>query len=162
MAKLEVASSIFLLTFLASVPSDAGQPVPGASRPIIAISQFSISSPPGAEPAGQIRQRIRERLSQLEPYTVSDASDVTTDISTNRAPDFSVWQSHRVKFLLLAGVDFLHDGRLRLNAPLWDVTGRQQIDGQQFILQPADWQRAANELADHVVFDLTRADAARQ
>jgi Tol biopolymer transport system component len=104
---------------------------------------------------------FRERLSQLEAYAVSDASDVTSDISTSRAPD-SVWQSHQVQLLLLAGVDFFHDGRLRLDARLWDVPGRRQIDGQQFILQPADWPRAADELADDVVSDLTRGDAAPQ
>ena len=162
MAKSEAILSGFLLVFLASGPSDAGQSVSGASRPIVAIPQFSISGPPAAEPAGQIRQRLRERLSQLKPYTLSDASDVTSDINTNLAPDFSGWKSHRVKFLLSAGIDFLNDGRLRLNARLWDITGRRQIDGQTFILQPADWQRAANELADDVISDLTRADAAPQ
>jgi Tol biopolymer transport system component len=130
-----------------------------ADHSIIALPQFSASDPPAAELAGQIRQRTKERLSQLEPYTVSDASDLNTDISANRAPDLSTWQSHRVKFLILAEVGFQHDGRLRINARVWDVPRRRQLDGQQFVLQPADWPRAASELADDIVSDLTRADA---
>ena len=159
MAKMRNVRHLLLVTSLACGPLATGTAL-GADRSIIALPQFSASDPPAAELASQIRQRAKERLSQLEPYTVSEASDVSTDMRVNRAPDFSTWQSHGVKFLILAEVSFQHDGRLRIEARVWDVPGRRQLDGQQFVLQAADWQRAANELTDDIVSDLMRADAA--
>jgi Tol biopolymer transport system component len=157
MSKLRIIPSIGLLISLAYGPSGgrAEQSPLGADRATVAIPQFSASSPPAAETAVQVRQWLEDRLSQLEPYAVSDSSDVDTDISVNRTPDFSVWQSHRVRFLILAEVGIQHDGRTRIAARVWDVSKRPQFDGQQFVLQAADWPRAASALADEVVSDLT-------
>jgi hypothetical protein len=158
MLKAMLASFLSLALSCGPVPASADHSTPSAPGSVlIAIPEFATSSSQTAELAARIRHIIEERLSHLESYAVSDASGVTANAGL---PNFSAWQSRRVQFLVLASIGVRDNGTLRLEARLWNIPAREPIVGQQFILSPADWERAADLIADEIVAHLNRRDLA--
>jgi Tol biopolymer transport system component len=159
---LSIASAIFLWLVVSCGLShaDEGSSVPlAAETSRIAIADFATSNAQVAEVAVRIRQTIKDKLSRLRSYTVSDASDVKT--SMDRVPEFPIWQSRNVRVLILGKVVSPEYGRLRISSRAWNVPEHEQISGQQIDLRPEDWREAADTLADDILVHLGHPELAR-
>lgn len=117
---------------------------------MIAIPEFAVSNARSADIAVRIRQVIIDRLSHLESYALSDATEGSTNINVNRLPEFSTWQSRNIQFLITAQVDNRDDGKLKVDARVWNVPDSQHVSGNQVIASIENWQQVADFLADEI------------
>ncbi|HWL47716.1 MAG TPA: Tol-Pal system beta propeller repeat protein TolB [Sphingomonadaceae bacterium] len=71
------------------------------------------------------------------------------------APDFGKWASSGAQALVQGFVQANGDGSLTVGCYLYDVYASQELTRQGFIVQPANWRRAAHKCADTVYTRLT-------
>jgi Tol biopolymer transport system component len=124
---------------------------------LIAIPEFA-ASPQVSGVATLVRQAVKEKLSHLNAYALSDAADVASTIGFNRAPDFVFWQSRHIQLLIAGQVSFSNDGRLNIAARVWNVPEQTQVGGWQFV--SSEWQPSADALADEIIKRLNGRDSA--
>ena len=66
------------------------------------------------------------------------------------APAWSSWGSRSAEMLVQGYVRAGDDGRLTVGCYLYDVTLRKELVREGWVIQPADWRRAAHKCADLV------------
>ncbi|HEY2446406.1 MAG TPA: hypothetical protein VGI20_11785, partial [Rhizomicrobium sp.] len=110
--------------------------------------------------ANRILYIVKERLAGLENYAVIDTSDAIAYTKFPGAPDFSVWQSRHIRFLVLGQISIREKGKLMLEERVFDVREHTVLTGQQVYFLPDDWREAANYLADALVVELNHPDSA--
>src|SRR3546814_6636618 len=71
------------------------------------------------------------------------------------APDFPIWQQRAAQALVQGFVQANPDGTLTVACYLYDVFLKQELARQGFVVQPAQWRRAAHKCADLVYTRLT-------
>src|SRR3546814_19804709 len=83
-------------------------------------------------------------------------SDWSSDVcSSDLAPDFPIWQQRAAQALVQGFVQANPDGTLTVACYLYDVFLKQELARQGFVVQPAQWRRAAHKCADLVYTRLT-------
>lgn len=70
-----------------------------------------------------------------------------------RAPDFGYWSGTQA--LVQGFVQANGDGTLTVGCYLYDVAARSELTRQGFVVQPAQWRRAAHKCADAIYSRLT-------
>ena len=71
------------------------------------------------------------------------------------APRFDDWKVINAQALVTGRVSQEADGRLRAEFRLWDTFAGQQIVGEQFFANTANWRRVAHIIADAIYERLT-------
>lgn len=66
------------------------------------------------------------------------------------APDFGGWRARSAEMLVQGFVRAAPDGRLTVGCYLYDVALGSELARQGYVVQPADWRRAAHKCADMV------------
>ena len=70
-------------------------------------------------------------------------------------PRFSDWRALASQALVQGEVEAQPNGQLRVAFRLWDVFGGQQMVGQAYVTQPANWRRVAHIIADAIYTQIT-------
>lgn len=70
-----------------------------------------------------------------------------------RAPDFGYWSGTQA--LVQGFVQANNDGTITVGCYLYDVAARSELTRQGFVVQPAQWRRAAHKCADAIYSRLT-------
>jgi Tol biopolymer transport system component len=152
---LALASIGVALASGASLANNDGSAEPaGAESGLIAIPKFAVSTPQAGDVADRIRRIIRDRLSQIGSYALSDAIDVT-NIDVRRVLEFSTWRARQVQFVIVAQIAIQDDGRLKVEARMWSVPDHKQVVGRMIVYQIENWRQAAELLADEISRPLT-------
>ncbi|MET3824497.1 MULTISPECIES: Tol-Pal system beta propeller repeat protein TolB [Sphingomonas] len=81
----------------------------------------------------------------LKPVTVPEVT----------APTFEYWTGAGASALVQGYVRATGDGTLTVGCYLYDVTSRNEIARQGFVVPPSDWRRAGHKCADMVYSKLT-------
>ena len=71
------------------------------------------------------------------------------------APTFDYWGGTGAQALVQGFIRANGDGTLTVGCYLYDVSSRAELTRQGFVVQPADWRRAAHKCADMVYTRLT-------
>ena len=70
-------------------------------------------------------------------------------------PRFADWRALASQALVQGEVEAQPNGQLRVAFRLWDVFGGQQMVGQAYVTQPANWRRVAHIIADAIYTQIT-------
>lgn len=122
------------------------QPIP------IAVPELVGEGDMGRNIAGVIANNLRRSgfFRVLDP-----ASYVERITNPDAAPNFASWAAIRADALVTGRAGRGGDGRARVEFRLWDVAQQNQVAGQQFFTQDANWRRLAHMISDQVFQRIT-------
>jgi TolB protein len=141
---------------LATVPAGAVVTIDvnrGMVEPLpIAITDFLSADTLGAE----ISSVISADLQRSGLFAPIDKGAFIEKISNpDAAPRFEDWKVINAQALVTGRVSEEPDGRLRAEFRLWDTFAGQQLVGEQFFANKANWRRVAHIIADAIYERLT-------
>ncbi len=117
------------------------QPLP------IAVTDFLSGDTMGADISGVIAADLK-RSGLFAPI---DKSAFIEKISNpDVAPRFDDWKVINAQALVTGRVTKEADGRLRAEFRLWDTFAGQQLVGEQYFANPANWRRIGHIIADAI------------
>ncbi|MFN3615736.1 MAG: Tol-Pal system beta propeller repeat protein TolB [Rubrimonas sp.] len=73
----------------------------------------------------------------------------------DEAPNFRAWRGAGVEALTVGDARLEPDGRMRVRFRLFDTAAGEQLQGLQFLVDPAAWRRAGHKVSDAVYTALT-------
>ena len=143
-------SSYATLPARALVEIDINQ---GVVEPLpVAITSFLS----GDEVGSEISQVIEADLRRSGLFAPIDKGAFIEKISNpDVAPRFEDWKVINAQALVTGRVTQEADGRLRAEFRLWDTFAGQQLVGEQFFANKANWRRVAHIIADTIYERLT-------
>ncbi len=160
---LAALMTTLLATLLAAGPARAqGSPLEitvagGRFEPIpIAVAPFEAAGPElgtRAEDIASVMQADLER-SGLFRVIPRDAH-IAQPTSFDSVPAFADWRTINADALVTGRVSQAEDGRLVVQFRVFDTQAGQQLEGLQFMADPANWRRVAHKVADGVYAELT-------
>ena len=150
MAVAAALSGYATLPARALVEIDVNQ---GVVEPLpIAITSFLS----GDEVGSEISQVIEADLRRSGLFAPIDKGAFIEKISNpDVAPRFEDWKVINAQALVTGRVTQEADGRLRAEFRLWDTFSGQQLVGEQFFANKANWRRVAHIIADTIYERLT-------
>ena len=150
MAVAAALSSYATLPARALVEIDINQ---GVVEPLpVAITSFLS----GDEVGSEISQVIEADLRRSGLFAPIDKGAFIEKISNpDVAPRFEDWKVINAQALVTGRVTQEADGRLRAEFRLWDTFAGQQLVGEQFFANKANWRRVAHIIADTIYERLT-------
>lgn len=118
----------------------------------IAITEFTGDGNLGVEITAVIANNLRRSgyFAPVDPTRFPERSP-----AFDAAPQFDLWRAQQVQGLVTGRVTRESSGRLRAEFRLWDITTGQQITGQQYFTDPANWRRIAHIISDAVFTRIT-------
>ncbi|MBD3763066.1 Tol-Pal system beta propeller repeat protein TolB [Sphingomonadaceae bacterium G21617-S1] len=126
--------------------------IPGMPTP-------SVANTPAGDTAA-LGQRVAEVVTNdlknsglFRPLPKSALQTVTHPQVT--APDYMFWTQSGAQALVQGFVQANGDGTLTVGCYLYDVLAKAELTRQGFVVQPAQWRRAAHKCADQVYTRLT-------
>ncbi|MEI8144475.1 MAG: Tol-Pal system beta propeller repeat protein TolB [Alphaproteobacteria bacterium] len=103
-----------------------------------------------------VTQVIENNLRRSGFFRVLDkASYVDRIADPDQPPNFASWGAIRADALVTGRATRAGDGRVQVQFRLWDVLQQQQIAGQQFVTQDANWRRVGHLVSDQVFQRIT-------
>ncbi|MCO5060176.1 MAG: Tol-Pal system beta propeller repeat protein TolB [Rhizobiaceae bacterium] len=125
----------------------------GVVEPLpVAITSFLS----GDEVGSEISQVIEADLRRSGLFAPIDKGAFIEKISNpDVAPRFEDWKVINAQALVTGRVTQEADGRLRAEFRLWDTFAGQQLVGEQFFANKANWRRVAHIIADTIYERLT-------
>lgn len=142
-------------------------------RPLLTIMMagFATRDIPDYEIANQIERTIVEDLMRDRVLNVRSGSDHWSPFDTVTAildpepaydafgtPPLAYWRRHGAKALLTGQLARESDGRLKIEARLWDVAAGHYLSGQQYRIEPGQWRELGHIIADTIYTRLTGRD----
>lgn len=129
----------------------------GQFEPIpIAVTPFETATP---ELAGQAADIVSVMQADLERSglfrIIPRAAYIAQPAGFDSVPAFADWRTINADALVTGRVSRAEDGRLVVQFRLFDTAAEQQIEGLQFLSDPATWRRVAHKVADGVYTRLT-------
>lgn len=118
----------------------------------IAISDFISQDGVGAEIAAVVAADLK-RSGLFAP--IDKGAFIEKITNPDAAPRFDDWKVINAQALVVGRVTQEADGRLRAEVRLWDTFAGQQLIGQQFFANKANWRRVAHIIADAIYERLT-------
>ena len=118
----------------------------------IAITDFLASDAMGAEITGIIAADLK-RSGLFAP--IDKGAFIEKISNPDAAPRFEDWKVINAQALVTGRVTQESDGRLRAEFRLWDTFAGQQLIGEQFFANRANWRRVAHIIADTIYERLT-------
>ena len=83
------------------------------------------------------------------------ASFIQKNLDPNQPPRFGDWRVIQAQALVTGAVVSAGGGRLKVDFRLWDVFAGEQMIGQQYTTESANWRRIAHIIADQIYQRLT-------
>ncbi|MEO3389190.1 Tol-Pal system beta propeller repeat protein TolB [Mesorhizobium sp. CAU 1741] len=125
----------------------------GVVEPVpIAITDFISDDTMGAEIAAVVTADLK-RSGLFAP--IEKSAFIENISNPDVAPRFADWTVLNAQALVTGRVTREADGRLRAEFRLWDAFAGQQLVGEQFFANPANWRRVAHIIADAIYERLT-------
>ena len=125
----------------------------GVVEPLpIAITDFLSGDSLGADISGVIEADLK-RSGLFAP--VDKAAFIEKISNPDVAPRFSDWTVINAQALVTGRVTTEADGRVRAEFRLWDTYAGQQLVGEQYFANKANWRRISHIIADTIYQRLT-------
>jgi TolB protein len=125
----------------------------GVVEPLpIAITDFLSGDSLGPDIAGVVIDDLR-RSGLFAP--IAKGAFIEKISNPDVAPRFDDWKVINAQALVTGRVTQEPDGRLRTEFRLWDTFAGQQLLGEQFFANKANWRRVAHIIADAIYERLT-------
>ena len=118
----------------------------------IAITDFLAGDAMGTEISAVVAADLR-RSGLFSP--VDKAAFIEKISNPDVAPRFDDWKVINAQALVTGRVTQEADGRLRAEFRLWDTFAGQQLAGEQFFANKANWRRVAHIISDSIYERLT-------
>ncbi|WP_428982437.1 Tol-Pal system beta propeller repeat protein TolB [Pseudochelatococcus contaminans] len=118
----------------------------------IAVAPFS-GDP---EVASGITEMITNNLRRIGYFApLEPASFPQQQVDFDGLPDFPAWQTANAQALITGRAVREGGGRIRVEFRLWDVFAGQQLAGQQYYTDTANWRRIGHIISDAVLTRIT-------
>jgi TolB protein len=144
------------LTAFAAMPAKAEVVIDinkGVVEPLpIAITDFVSQDGMGAEIAGVVAADLK-RSGLFAP--IDKGAFIEKISNPDASPRFEDWKVINAQALVTGRVSQEADGRLRAEVRLWDTFAGQQLIGEQFFANKANWRRVAHIIADAIYERIT-------
>ncbi len=129
----------------------------GQFEPIpVAVAPFETASPDLAGTAGDIVSVMQADLERSGLFRVIPrAAHIGEIASFDSVPAYADWRTINADALVTGRVSRADDGRLVVQFRLFDTAAETQLEGLQFLADPATWRRIAHKVADGVYTKLT-------
>ncbi len=125
----------------------------GTIEPLpIAVTDFSSDGTIGADIASVVAADLK-RSGLFAP--IDKAAFIEKISNADQSPRFEDWKVINAQALVTGRVTQEADGRLRAEFRLWDTFAGQQLVGEQFFANKANWRRVAHIIADAIYERLT-------
>ncbi|HWK64167.1 MAG TPA: Tol-Pal system beta propeller repeat protein TolB [Rhizobiaceae bacterium] len=125
----------------------------GVVEPLpIAITDFVSQDGMGAEIAGVVAADLK-RSGLFAP--IDKGAFIEKITNPDVSPRFEDWKVINAQALVTGRVTQEADGRLRAEVRLWDSFAGQQLIGEQFFANKANWRRVAHIIADAIYERIT-------
>jgi len=125
----------------------------GVVEPLpIAVTDFLSGDSLGADISGVVAADLK-RSGLFAP--VDKAAFIEKISNPDVAPRFSDWTVINAQALVTGRVTTEADGRVRAEFRLWDTFAGQQLVGEQYFANKANWRRIAHIIADTIYQRLT-------
>ena len=124
--------------------------IPAMPTPVVAHSAAGQTDALGAQVA-QIVLNDLKGSGLFKPV----AADHAVAFQQVTAPDYGYWDSTGASALVQGFVQANGDGTLTVGCYLYDVSAKQELARQGFVVSPAQWRRAAHKCADTVYTRVT-------
>ncbi|MGI6854507.1 Tol-Pal system beta propeller repeat protein TolB [Mesorhizobium sp. 1B3] len=125
----------------------------GVVEPLpIAITDFVSQDGMGVEIAGVVAADLK-RSGLFAP--IDKGAFIEKIANPDVAPRFDDWKVINAQALVTGRVTQEADGRLRAEVRLWDTFAGQQLIGEQFFANKANWRRVAHIIADAIYERIT-------
>jgi TolB protein len=118
----------------------------------IAITDFLSGDTIGSEIASVVAADLK-RSGLFDP--IDKGAFIEKISNPDVAPRFEDWKVINAQALVTGRVTQEADGRLRAEFRLWDTFAGQQLTGEQFFANKANWRRVAHIIADAIYERLT-------
>jgi len=137
--------------------------VGGISAPMPVAVPYMPTPVTASTPAGdtaalgrQVAQIVSDDLRNSGLFTPQGPSGLpAVSFPQVTAPNFGVWGGTGASALVQGFVQANGDGTLTVGCYLYDVIAKSELTRQGFVVQPAQWRRAAHKCADSVYGRLT-------
>jgi hypothetical protein len=73
-------------------------------------------------------------------------------IFASSTPPLAYWRHHGAKALVTGRLAREDDGRLKIEARLWDVAGGYYLSGQQYRIEPEHWRPGRSHHCGHDLY----------
>jgi TolB protein len=125
----------------------------GVIEPLpVAITDFISADSIGTEIAGVVAADLK-RSGLFAP--IDKGAFIEKISNPDVAPRFEDWKVINAQALVTGRVSQEADGRLKAEFRLWDTFAGQQLVGEQFFANQANWRRIAHIIADSIYERLT-------
>jgi len=132
------------------IPRGVVQPMP------IALPDFTGGNVSDNEAARTITQIIAGNLRRSGLFAPIDPTAyIEKVVAIDALPHFADWRAISAQALVTGRLTRQPDSRLKAEFRLWDVSGGQQLVGQQYFTNPDNWRRLAHIISDAVYERLT-------
>lgn len=121
------------------------QPIP------IAIADFGGEGDQGVRVAGI----VTNNLTRSGYFAPLDKGRFPERPSFDAAPNFEAWKGTGAQGLVTGRVAHDASGRLKAEFRLWDILAGQQVAGQQYFTDSANWRRTGHIISDAVFTKIT-------
>src|SRR5262245_25998910 len=126
------------------------QPMP------IAIPDFAGATAADGEAARGVSQVITNNLKRCGLFAPIDpAAFIERAVGVDANPRFEDWRVINAQALVVGRLSRQADGRFKVDFRLWDVSGGQQLIGQQYFSSADIWRRIAHIISDAIYERLT-------
>ena len=132
-----------------SITVDKGnfQPMP------IAIADFTGTDPTSAAQVSEIIRNNLKRSGIFQP--IDKNAFIEKNINFDAPPNFASWKAINAQALVTGRVTKDASGKIKTEFRLWDVLAGQQLNGQQYVTDPALWRRVSHIISDGIYSRLT-------
>jgi TolB protein len=156
MKALLAVASLALPMAAATLPAHAVLEIDvnqGVVEPLpIAVTDFLASDQLGTDIASVVAADL-QRSGLFRP--LDKAAFIEKIANPDQAPRFADWTVINAQALVTGRVTTEADGRVRAEFRLWDTFAGQQLIGEQFFANKANWRRVAHIIADAIYERLT-------
>ncbi|MEL0018426.1 MAG: Tol-Pal system beta propeller repeat protein TolB [Rickettsiales bacterium] len=122
----------------------------------IAITEFYGTSRRDAEVGADIAAVISGNLERSGLFRpVDKGAFLQKPESLQLQPRYSDWRVINAQALVNGSVNYLPDGRLRVEFRLWDVFAEAQMTGLAYFTAPNNWRRVAHIISDAIYKRIT-------
>ncbi|MEM7506795.1 MAG: Tol-Pal system beta propeller repeat protein TolB [Pseudomonadota bacterium] len=122
----------------------------------IAITPFIAQEAGLTQVAGDIVGVVKANLERSGLFRLIPEEAFIGQISEfDTVPQYADWRAINADAMVAGTVFRAGDGRLQVQFRVFDTNAEEQLEGLQFLADPADWRRVAHKVADGIYAKLT-------